>query len=178
MDLTKTATIHWVLHRLLQAGTIRRILRGIYDYPKFSTLLQEDVPPDIHQVALALARKFGWRIQPGGAAALNLIGISTQVPSRFEYLSDGPPRSYTIDTTTLAFKHQTLKEAGLRHDASIVLVQGLKELGQGQLNDVALNQMRTWLPNTKRALVLRDAKGVTGWVYDALKRICREDDHG
>ena len=174
-DLSTTATCYWVLHRLVQTGTIRRVLRGVYDYPRFSTLLQQHVPPDIHQVALALARKFGWRIQPGGAEALNLIGISTQVPSRFVYLSDGPSRSYLIDATTLAFKHQALKEAGLRHEESGILLQGLKEIGQSHLNGSILEQMRKWLPVSKRALVLRDTKGVTSWVYDALKHICRED---
>lgn len=177
-DLGKTPTVHYGLHRIAQAGTIRRVLRGIYDYPRFSALLQQPMPPDIHQVARALARKFGWRIQPGGATALNLMDISTQVPSRFVYLSDGPSRRYRIGETTLTFKHQALKEAGLRHDESVVLVQGLKELGQQQLSDAVLHEMRDWLPASKRAAVLRDTKGVTAWVYEAIRRVCQENSDG
>ncbi|MEX2491454.1 MAG: DUF6088 family protein, partial [Nitrospirales bacterium] len=78
VDLAGTSTVHWALYELAQAETIRRVLRGVYDYPRFSKLLNEPMPSDLHQVAQALARKFGWRIQPGGAAALNLLNLSTQ----------------------------------------------------------------------------------------------------
>lgn len=178
MDIAKTATIHWVMHRLVQEGTIRRVIRGIYDYPRFSELLQKPMPPDIHKVARALERKFGWRIQPGGAVSLNLMGISTQVPSKFVYLSDGPNRKYQVGETTLLFKHQALKEASLNYEVSAILVQGLKEIGKNHVNEHVLKQMRSWLPKSKRKLILKDAKGVTGWVYDALKRICREEIDG
>lgn len=178
VDIAKTATIHWAMHRLVQEGTIRRVLRGIYDYPRYSDLLQKPMPPDIHKVARALERKFGWRIQPGGAVSLNLMGISTQVPSKFVYLSDGPNRKYQVGKTTLMFKHQALKEAALSHEVSAILVQGLKELGKNHVNEEVLNIMRNWLPENKRTLILKDTKGVTGWVYDALKRICREEIDG
>jgi integrase len=72
-------------------------IRGIYDYPRFSKLLDQSLSPDIDQVARALARKFRWCIQPTGATALNFLGLSTQVPARAVYLSDGPDRVYQID---------------------------------------------------------------------------------
>lgn len=178
IDLAKSETIRWVLYWNTQKGTIRRVIQGLYDYPRFSELLQRTMPPDMHQVARALARKFNWRIQPGGAVALNLMDISTQVPSRFVFLSDGPNRTYRIGETVLTFKHQVLKEAGLRHYESTVLVQGLKELGQYQITDEVIHQMRVWLPAGKRMAVLRDAKGVTTWVYEAIRRICQESSDG
>ncbi|MCC5847122.1 MAG: hypothetical protein JJU29_03430 [Verrucomicrobia bacterium] len=178
VDLAKTPTIHWALYELAQADTIRRVLRGIYDYPRHSKLLEQTMPPDLHQVAMALARKFGWRIQPGGAAALNLLDLSTQVPGRIEYLSDGPDREYKVGNTGLRFRHQALKDAGLKHEASAVLVQGLKELGANGVTEKVIARMRDWLPSGKRAQVLRDAKGATDWVYDALKQICREENDG
>ena len=64
--------------------------------------------------AEALARKFRWRIQPGGAAACNLLGLSTQVPARVVYRSDGPDRGYTVGNTALAFEQTALKEAGFQ----------------------------------------------------------------
>lgn len=65
---------------------IRRIIRGIYDYPRFSKLLHQNLSPDIDPVARALARKFRWRIRPSGATALNFLGLSTQAPARAAYL--------------------------------------------------------------------------------------------
>jgi len=66
-------------------GNLSRTIRGIYDYPKHSERLGRDLSPNINQVARALARKFGWRIQAAGPAALNLLGLSTQVPGRIGY---------------------------------------------------------------------------------------------
>ncbi|MEO7621921.1 MAG: DUF6088 family protein [Gallionella sp.] len=98
---------------LCREGKIRRVCRGIYDYPKYSELLQQELSPDYDQVAQAFARKFNWRIQPAGDAALNLLGLSTQVPGRLVYLSDGPNRQYDIANYTLEFKKSALKDVGL-----------------------------------------------------------------
>src|SRR4030067_1453645 len=68
------ANIHRALSGLARAGKIRRVCRGVYDYPRQSELLGQALSPDIDQVAQALARKFNWRIQPSGDAALNLLG--------------------------------------------------------------------------------------------------------
>jgi predicted transcriptional regulator of viral defense system len=86
----KRSSIDWVLSNLTESGKVRRIYRGIYDHPKYSELLKQNLSPDYDQVAQAFARKFNWRIQPTGDAALNLLGLSTQVLSRPVYLSDGP----------------------------------------------------------------------------------------
>lgn len=175
VDLGGTSTIHWTLYELERADTIRRVLRGIYDYPRLSKLLDAALPPDIHQVARALARKFGWRIQPGGVAALNLLDLSTQVPSRFQYFSDGPSREYRVDKTTLEFRHQALKDA-VRHEETAVLLQALKELGADRIDAGKLQQMRDWLPGARRQKVLRDARGTSAWIYEAMTQICREDE--
>ena len=97
-----------------ERGEIRRVIRGIYDYPRFSKLLDQHLSPDIDQVARALARKFRWRIQPSGATALNFLGLSTQVPARAVYLSDGPDRAYQVGNTPLVFEHTALKESGIQ----------------------------------------------------------------
>ena len=177
IDLGGTSTIHWALSELEKAGTIRRVLRGIYDYPRLGKLLDAALPPDIHQVAKALARKFGWRIQPGGAAALNLLDLSSQVPSRFQYFSDGPSREYLVDKTALEFRHQALKDA-VRHEETAVLLQALKGLGAEQIDTGIVQQMRDWLPGAKRQKVLRDARGTSAWIYEAMTQICREDGNG
>ncbi len=93
LDIGERATVDSALHRLMARGEVRRVIRGIYDYPRFSKLLEQQVSPDIDQVARTIGRKFRWRIQPSGATAMNLLGLSTQVPGRVVYLSDGPDRA-------------------------------------------------------------------------------------
>jgi hypothetical protein len=114
LDLGGRPTVDSALHRLEKRGEIRRVIRGVYDYPRFSKLLDQHLSPDIDQVARALARKFRWRIQPSGATALNFIGLSTQVPARAVYLSDGPDRAYQVGNTALVFEHTALKESGVK----------------------------------------------------------------
>ena len=167
--------VDMALLRLTNKTTIRRVIRGIYDYPRYSELLDKEMGPDIHQVARALARKFGWRIQPSGPAAMNLIALSTQVPSQYLYQSDGPDRTYEIGRTSIRFKHGALKEAGFRHDESGLIVQALKALGQVHITADTIQTVRQWLPTEKRSRVLKDTERVTGWVFAAIKRICQEE---
>ncbi len=176
--LGSRSALDMALIRLTNKSTIRRVIRGVYDYPRPGDLLGEPRPPDVHQVAQALARKFGWRIQPGGAAALNLLGLSTQVPARYVYQSDGPNRTYEIGRTRLTFKHVAPKEAGFRHGESGILVQALKALGEEHVSEEAIARIRAWLPPGKRAAVLKDTQRATGWVYAAIQRICREPNDG
>ena len=166
------------LQRLLRKGAIRRVIRGIYDYPRFSDLLDRQLSPDLDQVAQALARKFCWRIQPSGAAAQNLIGLTTQVPGRVVYLSDGPERKYEIGKTTLVFHHTALKEAGFTQRESALLVQALKALGPDQVTPSEIQKIRSWLDPSLREKVLVDTMTATGWVYKAIQQICREESDG
>lgn len=162
------------LSELCREGKIRRVCRGIYDYPKYSELLQQEVSPDFHQVAQAFARKFNWRIQPAGDAALNLLGLSTQVPGRLLYLSDGPNRQYDIGSYTLAFKKSALKDVGFKHRESGLVVQALKALGQERVNDAVITTLRKQLDEAACKRVLKDAVTATGWVYEAIKSVCGE----
>jgi hypothetical protein len=177
-DFSRFARPEDALGSLAKAGTIRRVIRGIYDYPRFSDLLQKPMSPDVHQVANALARKFGWNIVPDGTSALNLIGISTQVPGQYLYLTDGPSRSYKIGKTSLNFKHAALKEMKFRYDESAIIVHALKSLGEARLTDDATNQIRNWLPLDMCAKVREDTSRVTGWVYQAVQRITEKANHG
>jgi len=169
------SAIDVTLHRLLKNGTIRRVIRGIYDYPPYSNMLQTELSPDIDQVARALARKFGWRVQPSGSAALNLLGLSTQVPSQWVYLSDGPTRSYNSAIHTITFKHTALKEARFRVRESTLIVQALKSLGRQRTTPEVIAKIRRQLDPKLHAKVLKDTKTATGWAYETIRGICSED---
>ena len=162
------------LSELCREGKIRRVCRGIYDYPKFSELLQQELSPDFDQVAQAFARKFNWRIQPSGDAALNLLGLSTQVPGRLVYLSDGPNRQYDIGNYTLEFKKAALKDVGFKYRESGLVVQALKSLGAARVDEAVIATLRGKLnePTCKR--ILKDTVTATGWVYETIKRVCGE----
>jgi len=176
-DLGSRSAVDLALHRREKEGLIRRVIRGIYDYPRQSKALRGPVSPDIDQVAHALARKFAWRIQPDGATAQNLLGLSTQVPAQVVYLSDGPDRSYTVGRTSLDFKHTALKEAGFKLPESGVIVQALKAYGEDRITPRILAQIRKNLPPALRRRILRDTRTATGWVYAAIQEITKDNSN-
>ncbi len=173
-DLGSRSAIDLALHRREKEGLIRRVLRGIYDYPRFSRVLEKPVRPDMDQVAQALARKFGWRIQPDGPSAQNLLGLSTQVPAKVRYLSDGPDRSYMAGQTSLEFEHTVLKEAGFKLRESRLVVQALKAYGEGRISPKIITLIRKKLDPKLRHRILLDTKTSTGWVYAAIQEIAKE----
>jgi len=128
--------------------------------------------------AQTLARKFAWRIQPDRTAAQNLIGLSTQVPSQYIFHSDGPDRAYQVGSTNLEFKHVALKEANFRVLETGVIVHALKALGKDRVDNNTIETIKKWLPDEKRVAVLRDAAGVTDWVYALIRRICQDGANG
>ena len=131
--LGDSGSIDRTLSRMGEKGIIRRVMRGLYDYPAHSKLLKKDLSPDTDQVAHALARKFGWKIQVSGNAALNMLGLSTQVPTQYLYLSDGPSKTYQVGNAIIEFKKTKFTQLGLKYRQSEILVQAIQALGDRPL---------------------------------------------
>ena len=171
-DIADTETVRRNLNRLTQAGTIRRILKGVYEKPKYSKLLGEYVAADPDMVAKALARSYHWTIAPCGNTALNLLGLSTQVTAVWSYISDGPYKTYEWNTTKLEFKHRTNKEiTGLSYMTALV-IQSLKTLGSANVTPEIIETLSAKLSETDKAAMLKEAAESTDWVYDTIKQIC------
>lgn len=162
---------------LAKKGTIRRVMRGLYDYPRYSKWLQQSLEPDIDQVAHALARKYGWNIQVTGNAALNIMGLSTQVPTRYLYLSDGSSKTYLIGTVELEFKKARYSLLNTKRQDSALLVQALDSLGSANVGQAELHVFARYLtpdkplPAKTRNAIARDTQYVTSWIQQAIMQI-------
>lgn len=165
-----------LLSDLSAQGKIRRIVRGMYDYPKYSEFLGKELSPDIDQVARAYARKFNWRIEISGDSALNYFGLSTQVPGTYIYLSDGASKSYDIMGTTLKFKKSQLKNIGFKHSESSLIVQALNALGKEHITDNVIKKIREQIDPKKYEKILKDTQSSTVWIYESIKVICQKDN--
>ena len=162
-----------LLSELLKDGKIRRVSRGIYDYPKYSEFLEQNVSPDIDQVARAYARKFNWRIEILGDSALNMLGLSTQVVAKYIYLNDGANRTYDILGTTLEFKKATLKDIGFKYKESSLIVQALKALGKERITTGVIKQIQKNIEPKMYEKILKDTQSSTTWIYETIKQICQ-----
>lgn len=171
-DIADTETIRRNLNRLTQVGMLRRILKGVYEKPKYSKLLDEYVAADPEAVANALARSYHWTIAPCGNTALNLLGLSTQVTAVWSYISDGPYKTYEWNSTKLEFKHRTNKEiTGLSYMTSLV-IQALKTLGRSNVTPEVIQMLSEKLTDKDKQACLKEATESTDWVYDMIRQIC------
>ena len=170
-DIADTETIRRNLNRLTQAGTVRRVLKGVFEKPKFSSLLREVVAVDPDAVARALARNYHWTIAPSGNTALNLLGLSTQVSAVWTYISDGPYKTYEWNATKIIFKHRTNKEiTGLSY-TTVLVVQALKTLGRQNVTPDIMNALSNRLSDSEKSALLIEAASSTDWVYDAIRKM-------
>src|ERR1700683_1422316 len=140
LDIASRTSIDVALAKLAIEGKIRRIRRGLYDMPKVNAALGGKLSPDIDEAARAIARRQRWKIVPEGSWAANLLGLSTQVPSKIIYLTDGPNKEVPIGRRSIHFKHARPKAmAGLEGKLALV-VQALRYLGK---EGVGANEIET-----------------------------------
>jgi len=174
-DCGTAMAVNKALLRIRQKGTIRLIFRGIYEYPRFSKLFGEAASPDPQQIAYAVARKFGWSICPSGETALNFLGLSTQVPAKHVYFSDGPSKKYSWNKSELIFKKRAIKETSVLSAQSALVFQALKALGKEYVSDTIITALKTKLSAEAKKAALREARYVTSWVYDIIKKIAEPE---
>lgn len=172
-DITDKKTVNVIFERIASGGQLRRIMRGVYDKPLYNDFLDEYLVPSPDLVANALARNYGWSVVPCGDTALNLLGLSTQVPAAWTYVSDGPYKEYSFENTTLKFKRITNKEISKLSYKSALVVQALKALGKENVTGHILQKLKTDLTADEKNKLLNETKSVTSWIYEYIKLICR-----
>lgn len=161
------------LLRLNKEGKVRRVLRGIYEKPSYNTFLQEHVAPSPDKIARALARNFGWTIVPSGNTALNVLGLSTQVPATWEYVSDGSYKQYKVGNVTIKFKHTANKEISNLSYMTALTIRALKAMGKDNVDENVIQVLTNKLTDKEKDTMLSEAKYTTAWVYDVIKRVSK-----
>lgn len=162
-DLENDTSIRKALSQLEKQKFIRRLARGLYDYPqKHNTL--GIIPPDLNKVAKAIAEKNGVVIQPAGAHAANLVGLSTQVPGRIIFLTEGASKKVKIGNQEIIFKKTTKKNmlsAGTREG---LLIQALKNLGKDHIDQKARIQIAKFLEDSPKEEIKKNMKFAPAWI--------------
>lgn len=162
-----------VLHRLVRKATIRRLARGIYDFPKEHPKLGKLLPSP-EKIAEALVGRDCTRIQPTGAYAANILGLSEQVPAKVVFLTDGPSRTVKIGTTTIQLRRTTLKNMAMAGRLSGLLVQALRELGKEHITLERIEHLKRNIPLNARRELLKDIRFAPEWMHSIFKELAED----
>ena len=150
-DLGEARKIAMCLSRLLEEGALEKVKRGIYMKLRFSQLLNQRIPPREDAVAKAIARNYGWTIVPCGDTALNMLGLSTQIPAVWLYVSDGPYKTYETDGIRLQFKHTDRENELIGVSETIaLLIQALRALGKDNIDPQTMSLLSGKLSSTEK----------------------------
>lgn len=172
LDIADYETVRRNLNRLVEAKEITRIINGIYYNPKYIELIKEYEAPPVNEVADALARKYNWTIAPSGNTALNLLGLSTQVPAKWTYISDGRYAEYSFGNTTIEFKHRNNGDISNMTALAAMVIQAVKAIGKDKINNAHIVHLQKKLSNEEKADLLEKGKSTSAWVYRIIKKIC------
>lgn len=173
LDLGNPDSIKKALYRLTNEKKIlNRLAHGVYLYPKIDNELGI-LYPSTEEIAKAIARRDKARIIPTGVYALNRLGLSTLVPMKIIYLTDGSARNIKIGKRTISFKRTSPKNLMTKGEISTLTIQALKEIGKGNVNDEILRQLKVVLKNETRENILHDAKLAPAWINKILKQFLK-----
>jgi hypothetical protein len=166
-------SVQKALERLVKSQTLLRLARGIYYYPKIDKKLGLGILyPSWEDVAYAIAKRDKARIVPTGIYALNRLGLSTQVPANFVFLTDGTPRRInTGKGKGILFKHTAPKNLAFRNEIVMLIVFALKEIGKDRAIQEQQDRIKQILQQVPKELVLQDVKLMPAWVKSLIMKL-------
>lgn len=158
------------LERMVADGSVIRVARGIYCYPRKDKEFGLGVLyPTLDEIARAVARRDRARIAPTGTYALNILGLSTQVQMNVVYLTDGSSRRIRIGNGKgILFRHTAPKKLAFRSDTAMLITFALRELGQDGVTPEVRTRIRTLLQGEDRSRILADAALIPTWIMKII----------
>jgi hypothetical protein len=168
-DLGSRPAVATALGRHKRAGAIRQLGRGLYDVPRQSKRLGTLWPP-VEAVAEAIRARDAARLQPSGAYAAHLLGITEQVPTRVTYLTDGPARSVRLGQMTITLRHTTPRYMATAGRPLGHVIQALRWIGQDKVDAAVMRRVRAALAKEDHPRLLGDLRHAPRWIADLLRK--------
>lgn len=162
------------LQRLVSRGGLRRLSRGLYDKPRQDAILGT-LWPSVDAVVKAVAGKHRLRVQPGGAYAANLLGLSEQVPARVVLLTDGVSRTIRAGPMRIEFKRTSPRNMAAANRLAGLVIQAFKSLRSEHITAARLEHLRKTLPAAERAKLVRDLGLAPGWMRPLIGQLVDDD---
>lgn len=172
-DLGTSTAVNIALMRHVRDGTVRKISRGIYEYPTVDPRLGP-IPPAPDKIISALSGRDQSRIQASGAHAANLLGLSDQVPVRPVYLSDSRSKRIRIGNRQIVIKKTTPRQMATAGRISGTVIQALRWLGRKNVNDVTVNVLRHNISDNDKQQILKDSWYAPDWIAAIMRKVATD----
>ena len=173
-DLAAYKTVSKCLERLENTCEIKRIIQGIYCLNLFDNILKLPVLPSIDDVIHCLARKHKWIICPTGNTALNVMGLSTQVPATYKYLSSGPYKNYLIYGIPVLLKRTMTRELADYSYRTLLLIQCIKAIGKDNISENDIDILKKKINPDDRFKALTETSIIQAWIRKIIVLICKD----
>lgn len=174
LDLGSRSAVSKALERLVKRGTIRRLARGLYDYPKKHPELG-NLPANYEQIGKALAGKDNLRIQPSGAYAANLLGLTEQVSAKIVFLTDGANRTVNIGNQKIILKKTTPKNMATAGRISGLVIQALRYMGKNQVAEQIIGKLQRRLSPDDKQQLINDIRYAPAWIGEISRKLKSEE---
>lgn len=130
-----------VLSSMVQTGDLMRLANGIYVKPKMTKF--GPLQPSTEVVVKAIAAHDSAKVLPAGTTAENMLGLSTQVPMNYVYLTDGSARVIQLGNTTIKMKRAVPKIFAIQNYNLAVLCLAMKSIGENNITEEQMGVIRT-----------------------------------
>ncbi|HNQ98249.1 MAG TPA: DUF6088 family protein [Treponemataceae bacterium] len=166
-DFGSRSGIDLALHRLSKQGKIRRLGQGLYDYPRIHEKIGV-LSPSIEAVAREIADKNNSKLKIVGSQAANALGITTQVPAKIVFLTDGPTRQIKIGNQTIQLKHASPKVMTTADNGSGVVIEALKYVGRENIDERTIRKIKGFLSEFDKKELQKNLNAVPEWMKPRL----------
>ena len=173
-DLADYKTISKCLERLEDSKTIRRVIDGVYSLNSFDDVLSLPILPSVDDIVECIARKHKWIICPSGNTALNIMGLSTQVPASYSYLTSGPYKQYLIYDIPVSLKRTMARELADYSYKTLLLIQCIKAIGKDNITDNEIAIIKSKLDSRDKLKALKETVFLQTWIRKIVVLICKE----
>ena len=161
--------------RLCQNGVLIRLSAGIYLYPQIDNEIGV-IYPSIEKIAKEIAKQEKARIIPTGVYALNALGLSTQVPLRVVFLTDGTPRIINIEgEASIKFKKIAPKYLSFKSKLMSLIVFALREIGGNRATVQHFERIKELLKNEKMEVIRSDLQLAPVWVKNTILKLQKDE---
>ena len=173
IDIAKRSAIDVTLHRLAKQGIIRRIDKGIYDFPYTHPKLGV-IGPSPDDLAKAIAKKTGNSIQPSSDHAANQLGIDNQVPAKPVYITSGSPIKRNIASYPIVLRHSKYTNHTPLTPNNANVINAIRHLRNHTLPPATISQLKRVLTKKDKLQLKKNISRFPDWMAPAIIEITRK----